>query len=355
MTTASGPNARADRVLGALLGTAVGDALGLPREGLSARRARRMYGEGRLRHRLLFGLGMISDDTEHSAMVLQALLAHPRDPEAFARSLAWRLRAWLLALPAGVGMATARAILKLWLGFPPHRSGVHSAGNGPAMRAGVLGAALAGRDDAGGFVRVLTRVTHTDPQAEQGARAVALAAALGVEGGAQLDRARARAELGAALTHEAWGEPWQRLASFLDGGKSLAEYAAAMGWEAGITGYIVPSVCVALYAWLKDPGDFEGGLSSVIRLGGDADTTGAIAGAILGASAGAAAIPEDWLAGIREAPRSRAWLTALGRRAAELESAPGSQPLLWPLIPFRNLAFLLIVLGHGLRRLLPPY
>ena len=41
-------------------------------------------------------------------------------------------------LPAGVGLATARACLKLWLGFSPERSGIYSAGNGPAMRSAVL-------------------------------------------------------------------------------------------------------------------------------------------------------------------------------------------------------------------------
>ena len=75
---------------------------------------------------------MISDDTEHTLMVAQSLLKHPDDADAFARSLAWRLRWWVLGLPAGVGLATARACLKLWLGFSPERSGIWSAGNGPA-------------------------------------------------------------------------------------------------------------------------------------------------------------------------------------------------------------------------------
>jgi hypothetical protein len=44
--------------------------------------------------------------------------------------LARRLRGWLAAMPAAVGFGTLRAILKLWMGFPPSRSGVRSAGNG---------------------------------------------------------------------------------------------------------------------------------------------------------------------------------------------------------------------------------
>jgi len=125
--------------VGVLTGTAARDALGLPAEGMSRQRIQRRW-HGQWRHRFLFGRGMVSDDTEHTLFVAQALLAHPNDPAAFQRCLAWKLRLWLLGLPAGIGFATLRAILKLWLGFPPTRSGVHSAGNGPAMRSAIIGA-----------------------------------------------------------------------------------------------------------------------------------------------------------------------------------------------------------------------
>ncbi len=57
---------------GVLLGAAVGDALGLPTEGLSPARLRRLY-RGPWRHRLLWGRGMLSDDTEHVVFVAQSL------------------------------------------------------------------------------------------------------------------------------------------------------------------------------------------------------------------------------------------------------------------------------------------
>jgi ADP-ribosylglycohydrolase len=86
--------------LGTLLGTAVGDSLGLPAEGLSPQRIRRRWPDG-WRQRFLFGRGMVSDDTEHTLMVAEALLSNPQDAEAFQRALAWKLRWWFLALPAG--------------------------------------------------------------------------------------------------------------------------------------------------------------------------------------------------------------------------------------------------------------
>ena len=83
-------------------------------------------------HRLVLRRGLTSDDTEHACMLAQAFIVSHADPDRFVRSFAWRLRGWLLGLPAGVGFATLRAIVKLSAGVPGSRSGVHSAGNGPA-------------------------------------------------------------------------------------------------------------------------------------------------------------------------------------------------------------------------------
>jgi ADP-ribosylglycohydrolase len=65
---------KANAVVGCILGTAVGDALGLPCEGLHPRRAARMLKDPARNHFLL-GKGMVSDDTEHTCMVAQALIA----------------------------------------------------------------------------------------------------------------------------------------------------------------------------------------------------------------------------------------------------------------------------------------
>ncbi|MDR2678659.1 MAG: ADP-ribosylglycohydrolase family protein [Zoogloeaceae bacterium] len=105
-----------NRLSGMLLGAAVGDALGLPREGLSRSRAARLF-PGPLRHRLLFGSDMVSDDTEHLLITAQSLLDAPDDVAACARRLAWRLRGWFLQLSPGLGLATAKACLKLCCGF----------------------------------------------------------------------------------------------------------------------------------------------------------------------------------------------------------------------------------------------
>ena len=66
--------------MGLLLGTAIGDALGLPMENLSPERIRRRWA-GPLQMRFVFGRGMISNDTEHTIMVSDRGLL-PRFPAA---------------------------------------------------------------------------------------------------------------------------------------------------------------------------------------------------------------------------------------------------------------------------------
>jgi ADP-ribosyl-[dinitrogen reductase] hydrolase len=353
---------RHDRILATLLGTAVGDALGLPREGLSATRARRLFGD-EIRHAFLLGHGMVSDDTEHTCLLGQALLASRGDPRRFARALAWKLRFWILGLPAGVGLGTARAIGKLWLGFPPDRSGVRSAGNGPAMRAALLGVCL-GEDTARlrEWVRAATCCTHTDPRAERAAYLTALAAAHAAarpRGG--IDPIAFLARVGAAVD-----DADEELRSILDvmrehisRGAPLRAFAEAIGVKGKVSGYAYRTVPVALYAWLRDPGDFAAVVANTIRLGGDTDTTAAIAGAVCGAGAGTAGIPRAWVDGLLEWPRSVAWMRELANRLAERFSAKAADArevnVAWPLVLPRNLLFLAIVLLHGFRRLLPPY
>jgi ADP-ribosylglycohydrolase len=346
---------------GALLGTAVGDAIGLPREGLGAGRAQRLFGPAPLRHRFIFGRGMTSDDTEHTCMVAQALLASGGDPARFSRSLAWRLRGWILGLPAGVGWATLRAIVKLWLGFPACRgrwmpgSGVWSAGNGPAMRSAIIGVWCGDRIDAMlRLVQASTEITHTDPRARHGATAVALAAAYAAGlGGQAIDAQSFLSMLERTMHEQEFSQAIAPIRELLANGAPPAEYAAALGLTRGVGGYVYHTVPVALYCWLRHPDDFRAAVESAVLLGGDTDTVGAIVGALAGATLGPDAIPREWLR-LLEWPRSVDWMRRLAERLVE-PTAAGPLPLFWPALLARNGVFLILVLLHALRRLLPPY
>jgi len=351
-----------DRLAGIILGTAVGDSLGLVREGLSKRRGIRMYGL-EVRHRFLLGRGMISDDTEHTCMTAQALLKSAGSPKTFASSLAWRLRWWLAVIPAGIGFGTLRAILKLWIGFGPGKSGVKSAGNGPAMRSAIIGGCFSGDTQRmKELVRASTRLTHIDPRAEQGTLAVALGAAYAskratkdVNGPGVLKYLKEHVEDDELL------KLLDKVNDALARGDSPESLAESLGQARGVSGFIYHTVPVCLFCWLRAPVDFVQAVSSVILLGGDTDTAGAITGALAGATAGASGIPSGLIDGIAEWPRSTRWMSRLVGSLSVLfpekgqGASPGPVPLFWPAIPFRNLLFIVTILMHGFRRLLPPY
>jgi len=342
---------------GVLLGTAVGDALGLPMEGISQRRQKRLF-PGYLHHRFLFGKGMISDDTEHTVMVAQALLECPSDAESFQLSLSRKFRWWLCTLPAGVGFATLKAILKLWLGFPASKSGVWSAGNGPAMRSAILGVYFA--DDSARlrrFVRAGTRLTHLDPRAETAALAVAETAAWRSSQNSNIDTLIAK--LRSLSETQEWSNILDQLKSSLSQQQSVSFFASSLGLQNGVTGYCFHSVPVAIYSVLRHPQSFRTAVEEAIACGGDTDTVGAITGALHAAADGPKAIPDEWRANIADWPVSVSYLERLAAQLTvshqdELRK-PRSCPVFWPATPVRNLFFLAVVLCHGLRRIFPPY
>jgi len=283
-------------------------------------------------------------------MTAQALLEAEAEPERFARVLAWKLRWWLFALPPAIGFGTLRALLRLWMGFSPARSGVRSAGNGAVMRAPIIGAWFDDPARIARFVAASTAITHRDPRAQAGATAIAIAAHHAVrdrdiDAGFVLERIRAGID-----DHELL-EALDRVEAALPKQHAVAELAAALGLRRGVTGYVHHTVPICLYAWLRGPRDFQRCVTEVIELGGDSDTTGAIVGALAGASAGEGAIPTAWL-DIVDFPRSVAWIRALAQSLNERSRPPR---LWWPVVPLRNIVFASVVLAVGFRRLLPPY
>lgn len=350
-------NEKTESIIGCILGTAVGDALGLPGEGLSKRRLQRIYPHVN-QYDFFFGKGMVSDDTEHTCMVAQSLLVAGGNVRRFTRALAWRLRWWLLPLPAGVGLGTLRAIVKLWLGFP--KPGVFSAGNGPAMRSAIIGVCY-GEDlpKLREFVRASTRVTHTDPKAEYGAMAVAIAAHLATHP-SPISAADYYHTLERILPPEAreFLQLIREACHSVTQGGDTESFASQLGLSRGVSGYVYHTVPVAIHAWLTHQQDYRSAAIASVRCGGDTDTTGAIVGGIIGAGTGMRGIPPEWLDNLWEWPRSVSWMKALGAKlaiACDRGVPESAHPLAWYGIILRNLFFLVVVLLHGLRRLLPPY
>lgn len=311
------------------------------------------------RHRFVLRRGMVSDDTEHTCMVAQALCRAPNDPQKFAREFAHRLRWWLVGLPAGIGSATLRSTLKLWLGFGPTQSGVFSAGNGPAMRSPILGAAIDDLELLRNFVRASTRLTHTDPKANIGAFAVAIAAWCAKRG---IDTPTSFFEQYRSMVDADTSEEFQGLMAKLEkslaAGDSTITFAQELGCSRGVTGYVYRTVPMVLHNWLSHARDYRVSVTTVIECGGDTDTTAAIVGSIVGAGLGRSAIPQEWLNGLWEWPHSVEWMLRLAEVTTTATKAGISSrpPMSIPLVGLaRNALFLSVVMGHVARRLLPPY
>jgi ADP-ribosyl-[dinitrogen reductase] hydrolase len=118
------------------------------------------------------------------------------------------------------------------------------------------------------------------------------------------------------------------------------------------------SVPVAIHAWLSHPQEYRQAIVATVQCGGDTDSVAAMVGGIVGAAVGQEGIPAEWLAGLVEPWRSVDWMERLGQQLdgylwSEVAGLPIRLPI-WGVL-LRNLFFLIVVLGHGFRRLLPPY
>jgi ADP-ribosyl-[dinitrogen reductase] hydrolase len=326
--------------------------LGLPAEGLSRSYIARRW-PGPWKHRFIFGRGMVSDDTEHTLFVAQSLLLHPDNAADFQRTLAWKFRWWLLCLPAGIGFATLRAILKLWLGFGCDRSGVFSAGNGPAMRSAIIGAYFANDPEKlSAYVRASTRLTHTDPKAEIAALAVARTAAHLSNGGSIVDPDLLPLWRACGADDPEWQAIMDQIQTAMEAGGAAEALAKNLGLEKGVSGYAYHTVPVSLYLLWLHRGDYQSAVENVIRCGGDTDTTAAITGGLAALSSD---IPRDWVDGVWDWPCSVEALRALGLRMENGQESghQGGLGFAWILLPIRNLIFFLIILAHVVRRVLP--
>ena len=234
-----------------------------------------------------------------------------------------------------------------------------SAGNGPAMRAAVLGAALDDMSQLREFVHASTLLTHTDPKAFHGALAVAVAANCSRRGLATAAEffPRSRLALGGESTPE-FDRLMARVESALAAGLTAREFAHGFGGSRGVTGYVYHTVPVALFLWLRHPRDCRSAVTEAVRCGGDADTLAAVVGGIIGSGVGAGGVPGDWLNRLWEWPRGVAWMRRLADAASRaVESGfPTTVPRVMPGVGLvRNALFFAVVMAHVARRMLPPY
>ncbi len=299
------------RFRGALLGVAVGDALGAPFEGSapgrgSARAAAAAPGPWRY-----------TDDTHMTIALAESLL----ECEGFdGAHMAARFAADYRAEPwRGYGPGPPQVFRLVEAGAPWQGAaqtlfgGAGSFGNGGAMR--VAPAALLAFPEPSRVAALAAdtaRVTHAHPYGVEGAvaQATAVAALLRSPGDPALHTAGLLAEVRGAVRSDLFRSACDSVAALLPAAPQQ-QVVATLG--NGIEAF--RSVPTALYAFLRHPTAFEDAIEYAVALGGDTDTIAAMTGALAGARLGEDAIPAQWRAHVEGAERLRTLADELYRRA----------------------------------------
>ncbi len=281
-----------DRFRGVLLGVAVGDALGAPLEFQSARDpdhyVTEMIGGGWLR----LAPGEWTDDTQLTLVTVESLLQRRVfDPDDIAR----RFVAWYEAGPPDIGNHTRHVLDAIKRGVPweqasqaAQEAAPESAPNGSLMRCAPL-ALFFYRNPVyvATLSPVLSRITHAHPDCEA-----------------------ACVFLNVLLTHLLTGS--DRLAAVEaartaceDGSDDLLErieHAQEAENTTSPTGWVLDTLEVALWAFLHTA-SLDSALLMAINRGEDADTVGAVTGALAGAYYGFSGIPDRWLESLKDRPQ----------------------------------------------------
>ncbi|PBB16680.1 ADP-ribosylglycohydrolase family protein [Mesorhizobium sp. WSM4313] len=304
-----------DRAMGALIGGALGDALGMPTQLLSPARIAELYGHVEdfvapaADHPVSKGLpaGAITDDTEQ-ALLLGRILVESGERFDHARwvnaLLDWEREVKARGSYDLLGPSTKRAIDAINSGVPAEEAGRGGDTNGAAMRIAPVGIMMPPEplDILVSKVAETCRATHNTSIAIASAAAVAAAVSLGVSGGdwrTAFGHAVSAARLGAALGH--WvtgGDIAARIvwAQELVRGKAEKEAIKLIVDLVG-TGVASQESVPAAFAVLEvAQGDAWRAAVIGANLGGDTDTIGAIAAGMAGACAGLSRLPPDRIA-----------------------------------------------------------
>lgn len=299
-----------DRAEGALLGLAIGDALGMPTQTLSASQIEASYGvisdftAAAAIHPVSHGLtaGTITDDTEQSVLLAELLIQQNGQFDErrwVAALLDWEKDIRARGINDLLGPSTKRAISLLLAGVPASETGKLGVTNGAAMRIAPVGIATPPEPLSRLILAVerASRVTHNTSEGIGSAAAVAAVVSMGVEG-ASFDEALPFA-LAAARQGEHCGAPAtggsisERIETVLAlaRGKTGLESAREISRQVGSRVAALESVPMAFAVVTLAGNDaWEAGLISA-NIGEDTDTIGAISAAMAGACSGRSQLP----------------------------------------------------------------
>ncbi|MDE0025465.1 MAG: ADP-ribosylglycohydrolase family protein [Spirochaetaceae bacterium] len=301
-----------DRFVGALLGGAVGDALGSFCEGWPRERILEVedlmghYRDLRRRGEVVRAGGAYTDDTQQALVLVESLLARGCvDPGDVAARL---LRMWRAGELYGYGRAFREALERMASGVPWHQAAsTDMPSNGTVMKIAPIGLwHWRSEDLLDADAAAVSRLTHKDPRAVAPAVAIAQVVRHLAAGGAPaVDEVVALAERSAGTVHAATGHLIGQVRRLLElpADDAYAELLEMPESRIRAGGQGIPSeapvtAVVALEAFLRTPGEFDATVRRALTCGGDVDTFAAVAGNLSGACNGAQAIPDHLRAGL---------------------------------------------------------
>jgi ADP-ribosyl-[dinitrogen reductase] hydrolase len=270
-----------DRARGAMLGLAVGDALGAAVEWLHPDQIRSRYG-GPLRDMVASGMWELGEWTDDTAMAIELAASMADQGRYDENDVFGRYALWARSRPKDIGATVAAALRRSRspdearaAAAAHHAAEGRSAGNGSLMR--TVPIAIRYRSDPGAIERVSrldSSLTHHDPLAADACVWLNLTVAALIQG---RNPPRSISDV-ARIAEEAIAA-------------ADAELAAAAQEQRG---YVLTTLRIAFAAAFRHDA-VEPAVVYAVNLGGDADTNGAVTGALAGARFGADAIPQRWV------------------------------------------------------------
>ena len=300
-----------DQFRGCLLGLSLGDALGAPYEGgILEKLLWRAIGTTR------DGMMRWTDDTQMTVDLIESYLAgghFDSDDLAarFAKSYRWS---------RGYGPGTAKMLKRIAKGVDWRKANLSvypdgSFGNGAAMRAPILGLIFASRmEDLTKAARLTATVTHAHPIGIEGAILLAAVTGLAARGCSQVEIFE---QASASCNLEEFKSKLAAAQSWLESERSVSTADVASRLGRGIAAH--DSCITAVYLALRFRNQpFLDMQRFIAKIGGDADTIGAMAGAIWGTINGAAGLPAEPLSKLEQRERLTSLADALHQHVTKV-------------------------------------
>ena len=300
---------KSGKIIGTMLGLAVGDALGVPVEFLDSGTIRRKHG---VLNRMVGGgtwgqpAGTVSDDTMMSLAVAEGIVKAPDNPVPEIGNGFFK---WFQSKPFDIGVCCSMAIQgAIWNGGDWYksaenydkRSGGKSGGNGALMRTAFVGAYYPAISDIRKYAKDICKMTHWNDGAQNDCVLLSIIINMLINGCRKEDieqfvmdcKEGERYNLG-----EIEGYPF----SIKPSGGSWNSMACAL-------------------KCLLTTHSFEDAVVMAVNMGGDTDTIGAITGAMAGAMYGVDEIPKDWSRKLKKSVTDRI-AYAVAKRCGGVDNA----------------------------------